>query len=209
MLQTAFLVVLAVLVFSENAFAQQPGSPVSEESAVVASGATLEYIATTPATASPLALENSVPIPVVEPAILHEYLPEEEPNSIRKVSITPSGSSITLIRPVEGGRRSRGPHGRWRAIDIAKPRGSPIRAAADGVVERIGNGYERGWRGYGKHIVLRHSGGVRTFYAHNNKNHVKEGDRVMQGQVIAHVGSTGRSTGPHLHFAVIGGKNPF
>ena len=82
-------------------------------------------------------------------------------------------------------------------IDIAAPRGTAVRAAADGVV--IYAGWVSGW---GRLIKIRHKGGIVTSYAHNASLLVKKGDTVAKGSVIAKVGSSGRSTGPHLHFAI-------
>lgn len=98
----------------------------------------------------------------------------------------------------------------WRhmGIDIAGPTGTPIYAALDGVVES--SGWNRG--GYGYQIVLRHNNGLKTRYAHNSKLFVTAGQEVTKGEVIALMGSTGRSTGTHLHFEVIVGGvrvNPF
>jgi len=82
-------------------------------------------------------------------------------------------------------------------IDIAAPLGSEVRAAADGVV--IKAGWVAGW---GRLIKIRHKGGLITSYAHNSRLLVKSGDSVTKGTVIAKVGSSGRSTGPHLHFTI-------
>ncbi len=82
-------------------------------------------------------------------------------------------------------------------IDIAAPRGTPVRAADSGKV--VFSGIQNG---YGKVVIIRHSKGVLTLYAHLQRIHVKENQRVRRGQRIARVGSTGRSTGPHLHFEV-------
>jgi murein DD-endopeptidase MepM/ murein hydrolase activator NlpD len=82
-------------------------------------------------------------------------------------------------------------------IDLAGPYGTPIRAAADGVVTFAG--WKAGW---GKNILISHGYGYVTQYAHNSSLLVKEGDKVKKGQIIARLGSTGRSTGPHLHFGV-------
>jgi len=90
----------------------------------------------------------------------------------------------------------------WRhpAIDIANKVGTPVYAADDGVVE-ISQG---GWNGgYGNTILINHGGGMKTRYAHASKLLAKVGEEVSQGQAIALMGSTGRSTGPHLHFEVI------
>ena len=96
---------------------------------------------------------------------------------------------------------------RWgrmhKGIDIAAPTGTPIHAAADGVV--VSAGWNRG--GYGKLVDIRHPDGTLTRYAHNSKIVVRKGQRVQQGQLISKMGSTGFSTGPHLHFEIRkGGK---
>lgn len=98
----------------------------------------------------------------------------------------------------------------WRhsGIDIASGFGLPIRAAADGIVEKS---LCTRWD-YGCHIVIDHGRGVKTLYGHASRLLVQVGQAVKQGEVIAEEGSTGRSTGPHLHFEVwINGRklNPF
>lgn len=111
-----------------------------------------------------------------------------------------------FIRPISGGKRSQGIHG-YNAVDIAAPVGTPIYAAAGGevIISRSG-----GWNGgYGTYIVIKHSNGTQTLYAHNSKNNVSTGDTVKQGEIIGAVGSTGKVTGSHLHFEVRGAKNPF
>jgi len=111
------------------------------------------------------------------------------------------------IRPIVGGRISQGLHG-YNAIDFAAPQGTPILAAASGnVIISKDNGYWNG--GYGNYIVIEHNNGTQTLYAHNSENIVWVGYHVVQGQVIGYIGSTGRSTGPHVHFEVRGAKNPF
>ncbi len=91
---------------------------------------------------------------------------------------------------------------RWgrmhRGLDIAAPVGTPIVAAAPGVVER--SGWNSG--GYGNLVEIRHPDGSMTRYAHNSRLLVRPGQRVSQGEQIAEMGSTGYSTGPHLHFEV-------
>lgn len=82
-------------------------------------------------------------------------------------------------------------------IDISAPGGTRINAAEAGVVRFAGWGV-----GWGNWIIIDHADGYSTMYAHNTRNHVREGQRVTRGQHIADVGSTGRSTGNHLHFEV-------
>ncbi len=93
-----------------------------------------------------------------------------------------------------------GPRGRKHhdGIDVPAPKGTPIVAVDTGVVIYSDDGI----RGYGNMIVLAHGDDIFTVYAHNKSNKVDKGDRVDKGQVIAHIGNTGRSTGPHLHFEI-------
>jgi len=81
-------------------------------------------------------------------------------------------------------------------IDLVLPEGSPVQAADDGVVILVGSGPY----GYGNYVVLQHQGGLTTLYGHLNRALVKMGDAVQQGQPIGLEGSTGNSTGPHMHF---------
>jgi len=82
-------------------------------------------------------------------------------------------------------------------IDLRAPRNTPIRAAGGGTVTSVG------WQGgYGLTVVINHGGGLSTLYAHNSVNLVSVGQRVERGDIIARVGTTGRTTGPHVHFEV-------
>jgi murein DD-endopeptidase MepM/ murein hydrolase activator NlpD len=91
---------------------------------------------------------------------------------------------------------------RWgklhKGIDIAADSGEPVYAVADGEVIYAGNGL----RGYGNVVILQHDGRLSSLYAHNSELKVKQGDRVTQGTLLALLGSTGRSTGPHVHFEI-------
>lgn len=100
------------------------------------------------------------------------------------------------VHPIFGTRRLHA------GLDIAAPSGTPIQAAKAGVV------IHAGWRGgYGNTVMVEHEGGVVTLYAHQTKTAVSPGQTVLAGDVIGYVGSTGNSTGPHLHFEVrIGGQ---
>jgi murein DD-endopeptidase MepM/ murein hydrolase activator NlpD len=82
-------------------------------------------------------------------------------------------------------------------VDISASPGTPIRATADGVVSHSGWTQHSGYL-----VVLEHGCGFSTIYAHNKKNTVKMGQTVKRGEVIAYVGSTGKSTGPHVHYEV-------
>lgn len=110
------------------------------------------------------------------------------------------------LKPVITGLKSQGLHG-YNGVDLATFMGAPIFASAEGeVIVSI----KTGWNGgYGKYIVIAHPNGTQTLYAHNLENYVSVGDHVVKGQMIGAVGSTGKSTGPHLHFEVRGAKNPF
>jgi murein DD-endopeptidase MepM/ murein hydrolase activator NlpD len=111
-----------------------------------------------------------------------------------------SGSHSGLIWPVSGPITS-GFGTRWgrmhEGIDIAVPSGTPVHAAASGTVI-----YAAWMTGYGNLVVLDHGNGLATAYAHNSSLLVSVGQRVSQGQTISLSGSTGHSTGPHVHFEV-------
>ncbi|MEO0908743.1 MAG: M23 family metallopeptidase, partial [Pseudomonadota bacterium] len=81
--------------------------------------------------------------------------------------------------------------------DLAAPTGTPVYATADGIV-----GLARWGRGYGLYIKIDHGADLETRYAHLSRLAVAAGDRVEKGEVIGYVGSTGWSTGPHLHYEV-------
>ena len=87
-----------------------------------------------------------------------------------------------------------------KGVDFAAPKGTPIYAGGNGVIEYIGNN-----GGYGKYIRIRHNNEYKTAYAHLSayKKGISKGSRVNQGDIIGFVGSTGNSTGPHLHYEII------
>ena len=116
-------------------------------------------------------------------------------------------SAPNYMWPVDGGRITAF-YG-WRSsrrfhdgIDISAPSGTNVFASKSGEVIYSGNRI----RGYGNMVVIRHNSGYSTVYAHNKANLVNKGDIVRQGDIIAHVGSTGHSSGPHSHFEVRKGK---
>lgn len=108
--------------------------------------------------------------------------------------------------PVPGARVTQGIHG-WNGVDLGAARGTPIYASAGGtVIVARGNG---GWNGgYGNYVVITHPNGTQTLYSHMSSAIVSSGQSVSGGQVIGYVGSTGLSTGAHLHFEVRGAANP-
>lgn len=110
------------------------------------------------------------------------------------------------LRPIRGGVKTQGLHG-YNGVDLATAAGEPIYAAASG---RVIVSRQSGWNGgYGNYLVIEHANGTQTLYAHNQSNIVSVGQRVVEGQIVGYVGSTGKSTGPHVHFEVRGAKNPF
>lgn len=115
----------------------------------------------------------------------------------------PDRGTGSLIWPLASGGQLTSRYGiRWnrqhRGIDIGEKAGMPIRAADAGTVVAAG------WDGgYGYRVIIAHSNKIQTLYAHMSSIAVRPGQVVTQGQTIGTVGSTGRSTGPHLHFEVI------
>ena len=95
------------------------------------------------------------------------------------------------IHPVLGGRRNH------NGVDLAQPTGTPVYATADGIVSKADY-----WGSYGNYIQIEHGGEMETRYAHLSGYAVAAGEQVRKGQLIGFVGSTGRSTGPHLHYEV-------
>lgn len=126
-----------------------------------------------------------------------------KPVAAKKTSIK---SSTRLLWPASCRRISQYYHWRHHAVDIACKSGTPIYASNDGVVKSAG------WAtGYGKRVIISHGNSMRTLYAHFSKIYVRNGQAVNRGDTIGLMGSTGWSTGPHVHFEVIVGgvkKNP-
>lgn len=108
---------------------------------------------------------------------------------------------LTFIEPVQGiitsrfGIRTRDNH---KGLDIANSSGTPIMAAASGTVKYAQ--YNSG--GYGNLVIISHGNGIETYYGHNSELYVSPGETVSQGQIISAMGSTGISTGPHLHWEI-------
>jgi len=138
---------------------------------------------------------------------------ERERNEMRKArraigNIDSAMFASGFIRPVKGGRvtgvfgsqrilngKPKSPHD---GFDIAAPKGTPVYAMADGIVILAGNNFYYN----GNFILIDHGLNLSSIYLHLNKMFVKNGDRVKKGEKIGEIGTTGRSTGPHLHWSV-------
>ena len=134
--------------------------------------------------------------------------PSAKPGSKSNLVRGANGPSYAgyYLRPIDGGRKSQGLHG-YNGVDLADSCGTPVMASASGdvIISR-----ESGWNGgYGNYVVISHSNGTQTLYSHLSSNIVSAGWHVVKGQVIGYIGSTGKSTGCHVHFEVRGAKNPF
>jgi murein DD-endopeptidase MepM/ murein hydrolase activator NlpD len=136
---------------------------------------------------------------------LERVIREQQARDIREGKGIPRWTG-KFIMPVQGritsefGNRYHPILKRYRlhsGIDIGVPTGTPVRAAADGVI------IHSGWiTGYGYTVIIDHGGGLSTLYGHNSSLVVKAGQTVLQGDAVAKAGSTGVSTGPHVHFEV-------
>lgn len=131
--------------------------------------------------------------------IVPDGVPPKEKPIIPKIPEAPlfAGGTGQLAWPV-GGRITQGPVWYHMAIDIANSETPGIAAAEGGVVTLVsGQRYA-----YGHHVIIDHGGGLQSLYAHLSQIYVSEGEKVSRGQLIGKMGSTGRSTGVHLHFEV-------
>lgn len=137
------------------------------------------------------------------------YRYESEDGSVDYYGPDGQSTKKTLMKtPIDGARMSSGFGMRrhpvlgynkmHKGIDFAAPTGTPIYAAGDGVVKKAGRNSS-----YGNYVRIRHRGDLDTAYAHMSRIAVKPGERVKQGEIIGYVGTTGRSTGPHLHYEVL------
>lgn len=133
-----------------------------------------------------------------------EVAPAKKPTTVKG---SPSKEAPTgyYIKPVKG-IKTQGSHDRYKAIDIGAKTGTPIWAMAGGkaIVVKSPSAYNGG---YGGLVIIEHSNGTQTLYAHQSKIVVTQGQMVKQGDVIGYVGSTGRSTGPHLHVEIRTGNS--
>lgn len=150
--------------------------------------------------ASPVVTPTPTPTPSPQPVVNPVKLEHDVLDNVDKVCIylfpVPNSSEITQEYSAE-----------HKAIDIAASSGSPVYAAEDGTVSYVqiwdGSYDTTGMMSYGHMVEVRHADGNTTLYAHLSEINVQQGEKVVRGQRIGRVGSTGNSTGPHLHFEVI------
>lgn len=197
--------------------------PVTGVKHTIKTGGTIEDLAKMyKADAQEIALFNGIDVdtkltPGMEIIIPNGEMHVEEKASTKKKGVASKASTAKnatkvdtsgyFVHPVPSGIRTQGIHGN-NAVDIAAPIGTPLRAAASGQV--IIAKEDGGWYGgYANYVVIQHNNGTQTLYAHMNDVYVVPGQWVEQAEVIGEVGNTGNSTGPHVHFEVRGGKNPF
>lgn len=150
--------------------------------------------------ASPVVTPTPTPTPSPQPVanpvkLEHDVLDNAETDCIYLFPV-PNSSEITQEYSAE-----------HKAIDIAASSGSPVYAAEDGTVSYVqiwdGSYDTTGMMSYGHMVEIRHADGNTTLYAHLSEINVQQGEKVVRGQRIGRVGSTGNATGPHLHFEVI------
>jgi murein DD-endopeptidase MepM/ murein hydrolase activator NlpD len=140
---------------------------------------------------------------------LEIIIPDAEAPQTSGGSLATGGSKDLgsyFTRPIKGGVRTQGVHGH-NGVDLASYAGAPIYASASGEVIIARSG---GWNGgYGNYVVIKHSNGTQTLYAHLDKIYVYAGQSVSKNEELGTMGNTGKSTGVHLHFEIRGAKNPF
>ncbi len=165
-----------------------------------------------PAPAPQVAQPRTVPATKVASVapVQSAHIAKEEPHATDTVVKTaePNGAMPAFRWPVRGrviagfGAKSNGTPN--DGINLAVPEGTPVKAADDGVVAYAGNEL----KGYGNLVLIRHSNGYVSAYAHASELMVKRGDTIKRGQVIAHAGQTGNVTSPQLHFEIRKGSTP-
>jgi murein DD-endopeptidase MepM/ murein hydrolase activator NlpD len=165
----------------------------------------------TPAPAPQVAQPRTVPVEKVASApVQNARIATPEPEKTESVVKTAeaAGGMPSFRWPVKGrviagfGPNTNGAQN--DGINLAVPEGTPIKAADDGVVAYAGNEL----KGYGNLVLIRHSNGFVSAYAHASELLVKRGDNIKRGQVIAHAGQTGNVTSPQLHFEIRKGSTP-
>lgn len=170
--------------------------------AAVASAAT-PAVTTTAAAPKPAAVAPVAAAPAEpKPQTIAAVKPSETPDDIRTASGAQfrwpvRGRVISGFGPKPGGQKNEG-------INVSVPEGTAVKAAEDGVVAYAGSEL----KGYGNLVLIKHSDGYVTAYAHNSELDVKKGDSVKRGQVIAKAGQTGNVTSPQVHFEIRKGSEP-
>ena len=183
-------------------------APTAEPTAVSTAtpGVTATPTAVPTSTPEPSAVPSTSPVvtptptpspqPVVNPVKLEHDVPDNVDKECIYLFPVPNSSEITQGYSAE-----------HKAIDIAASSGSPVYAAENGTVSYVqiwdGSYDTTGMMSYGHMVEIRHADGNTTLYAHLSEINVKQGEKVVRGQRIGRVGSTGNTTGPHLHFEVI------
>ena len=163
----------------------------------------MKDLITTDEAVSKLYIEKPKVITVAKKSSSTKYAATGSVNTKGTTSSAKANLGISLIKPISGvitsrfGASSSIRRSSHTGLDISAPSGTAIKAAAGGTVTF--SGYKGS---YGNMLVLSHGTGVQTYYAHCSKLYVGTGTQVSQGQTIAAVGSTGNSTGPHLHLEV-------
>jgi lipoprotein NlpD len=141
------------------------------------------------------------PLTHAEPDLVEQAAPVEEerppPAPVERPQLSWPLHGVLYAR---FGKKGKEPHD---GIDLAAPAGTSVKTAAPGKVLFAGE-----QKGYGNLAIVEHEGGMVTLYAHNRDLRVKAGQRVREGQVIATVGESGKTSGPHLHFEVRKGGVP-
>lgn len=196
---------------------QEP-TPTPESTATPAPTAepTVAPTATPEATVTPTAAPTSTPepsaVPSASPAVTPTPTPSPQPvaNPVKLEHDVPDNvdKECIYLFPVPNSREITQEYSaEHKAIDIAASSGSPVYAAEDGTVSYVqiwdGSYDTTGMMSYGHMVEIRHADGNTTLYAHLSEINVQQGEKVVRGQRIGRVGSTGNSTGPHLHFEVI------
>jgi murein DD-endopeptidase MepM/ murein hydrolase activator NlpD len=163
-------------------------------------GLQMKHMLGVPLSAADSALVASLSPVARTPSIPHDEEeggvgPDEQKLMLESMpAIWPVKGFVTKEFSVTGGEKNPLYH---PGMDIAAERETPVLVVADGIVEISGFDETYGWM-----VEVDHGYGIRTVYGHNSRNLVKTGDRVTRGTTIAFVGSTGKSTAPHLHFEV-------
>lgn len=199
-------------------------TPTPEPTVEPTASPTVAPTATPEATATPTAAPTSTP----EPSAAASPMPSAVPSASPAAKPTPTPSPQPVVNPVklehdvlddvekeciylfpvpDGNEITQEYSSAHKAIDIAASSGSPVYAAEDGTVSYVqiwdGTFDTTGMMSYGHMVEIKHADGNTTLYAHLSEINVQQGEKVVRGQRIGRVGSTGNSTGPHLHFEVL------